>query len=364
MRDTRPWAVNPDATRWTAESTVDVAAAGFHRSIPGYRPTPLVTLPAVAARLGVRGVAVKDESDRFGLPAFKVLGASWAANRAISAYLRLQAARTFAELVDRARGSGLTLVTATDGNHGRALARIARLLGLTARIHVPDGLAAATIAAIEGEGAAVARTGPLYDDAVRDAAASTAGRSKELLVQDTAWPGYEQVPAWIVQGYATLFAEIDTQHPDPADLVAVPTGVGSLLQAAIEHYRASDRARRPALLAVEPTSAACVTASLRTGAPVTVDTSAATAMVGLNCGTVSSLAWPAIRGGLDAGVGVTDDEALQALDRLHRSGVPAGPCGAAALAGVEAAATISELATLLRPDTNVVLISTDSAGHR
>lgn len=354
----RPWAVNPGAARWTAPRRADGAAAGFHRSMPGYRPTPLVDLPALATRLGVRSVAVKDESDRFGLPAFKALGASWAANRAVSARLGHPPARTFAELSDRAHGSGLTLVTATDGNHGRALARIARLLGLSARIYIPDGLTAATVAVIEGEGAAVVRTGLGYDGAVRAAAASTNERPTDLLVQDTAWPGYEEVPAWIVQGYATLFGEIDPQEPD---LVVVPTGVGSLLQAAIEHYRAPERTRRPALLAVEPTTAACVTRSLRAGTPVTVDTSTPTIMAGLNCGTVSSLAWPAVQAGLDGGVGVTDDETRHAVGLLHEAGVMAGPCGAAALAAVTVAATIPELAALAHPNADLVLISTESA---
>jgi diaminopropionate ammonia-lyase len=353
-------ASNPGAARWTASAPGDPAVAAFHRSIPGYRPTPLVDLPALAAVLGVRSVAVKDESDRFGLPAFKALGVSWAVNRAVSAHLRRPAARTFAELVDTAQGSGLTLVTATDGNHGRALARFARLLGAQARVHVPAGLDDDVLAAVAGEGATVVDTGAVYDDAVRDAAASTADRPGELLVQDTAWPGYEEVPGWIVQGYSTLFAETDAQHPGRPGLVVVPTGVGSLLQAAIEHHRAPGRDHRPAVLAVEPATAACVTRSLRAGEPVTVDTSAPTVMAGLNCGTVSSTAWPAVRGGLDAGVGITDGEALAALADLHAAGVAAGPCGAAALAGARAAAAVPELAALLGPDVDVLLVSTEA----
>jgi diaminopropionate ammonia-lyase len=357
---TRPWAVRPGAGRWTAPGADDPAVALFHRSVPGYHPTPLVALPALAARFGVAGLSVKDESDRFGLPAFKALGVSWAVNRAISARGGHPPAPTFAELADRARGSGLILVTATDGNHGRALARFARLLGQAARVHVPAGLGDEVLAAIAGEGATVVRTGLGYDDAVRHAAASTAGRAADLLVQDTAWPGYEEVPAWIVQGYRTLFGEIDAQHPGHPDLVVVPTGVGSLLQAAIEHHRTPGRAHRPALLAVEPVTAACVTRSLRAGEPVTVDTATPTAMAGLNCGTVSSTAWPAIRAGLDAGIGVTDAEAHAAMDRLHRAGIAAGPCGAAALAGVEAAHRLPGLAALAGPDADVVLVCTEA----
>ena len=357
---TRPWALNGGAVRWTAAAAGEPGVAAFHRSIPGYRPTPLVELPALAAALGARSVAVKDESDRFGLPAFKALGVSWAVSRAMSAHLGHPPARTFAELVDRVRGSGLTLVTATDGNHGRALARFARLLGAAARVHVPAGLDDAVLGAIAGEGATVVETGGVYDDAVRDAAASTEGRPADLLVQDSAWPGYEQVPGWIVQGYSTLFAEVDEQCRVPPGLVVVPTGVGSLLQAAVAHYRTLGREHRPAVLAVEPTTAACVTRSLRAGAPVTVDTSAPTVMAGLNCGTVSFTAWPVIRGGLDAGVGVTDDEARTAVADLRAAGVASGPCGAAALAGVRAAAGVAELAPLLGPDVGVLLVSTEA----
>jgi diaminopropionate ammonia-lyase len=343
-----------------ATTVADPAVAAFHRSIPGYHPTPLVPLPVLATELGVRSVAVKDESDRFGLPAFKALGASWAVNRSMSAHSGRPPARTFAELADSAQGSGFTSVTATDGNHGRALARFARLLGAAARVHVPAGLDDGVLAAIAGEGAVVVDTGAVYDDAVRDAAASIADRPGDLLVQDTAWPGYQEVPSWIVHGYSTLFVEVDEQSRVRPGLVVVPTGVGSLLQAAITHHRAPGRDRRPAVLAVEPVTAACVTRSLRTGAPVTVDTAAPTVMAGLNCGTVSSTAWPVVRDGLDAAVGVTDEEVRTAMIDLHAAGVAAGPCGAAALAGARAAATVEGLAPLLRPDVDVLLVSTEA----
>ncbi|WP_053226319.1 pyridoxal-phosphate dependent enzyme [Solirubrobacter soli] len=327
----RPFATNAAAREWIAPARAGDALA-FHRSIPGYAATPLAEVRP--------GVWVKDESDRFGLPAFKVLGASWAANVAIGSQLGLTPAPTFAELASRE--TDVTLVTATDGNHGRALAWVARQLGLNARIYVAGGLPDSTIQAIRDEGADVVETGAIYDDAVRMAAASG-----DLLIQDTAWDGYEAIPRAIVTGYSTLFAEIDERLTQ--DLVVVPTGVGSLLQAALEHYRSAD-GPRPAVLAVEPVTAACVTASLAAGAPVSVDTSAPTIMAGLNCGTVSSIAWPAVRDGLDAAIGVTDDETRAAMRELHATGLAAGPCGAAALAGFDAAGL--EAAT-------VVLVSTE-----
>ncbi|MFF0269823.1 pyridoxal-phosphate dependent enzyme [Kribbella sp. NPDC004536] len=298
----------------------------FHRSMPGYAPTPLIE---------AGGFRVKDESNRFGLPAFKVLGASWAVNQALGP------ARTFAELATGV--AAVTLVTATDGNHGRALAYLANKLGVAARIYVPAGLPASTLQAIRDEGATVIDTGRPYDDTVQLAARSIDG--DDVLIQDTAWPGYEEVPRWIVAGYDTLFSEIDEQLPGVPELVVVPTGVGSLLQAALEHYRG-----RAKVLAVEPTTAACVGASLKAGEPVSVDTSAPTIMAGLNCGTVSSIAWPIIRDHLDAAVAVTDEQARAAMEFLHAHGVPAGPCGAAALAG-------ARLATI--PASSVVLISTE-----
>ena len=329
----RPWATNPQARDWTSSRGTH-APIDFHRSIPGYAATPLTQLDA--------GLWAKDESNRFGLPAFKVLGASWAINCAISAQLGMAPAQTFSALVERSRGLSTTLVTATDGNHGRAVAWMARHLGLPARIYVAGGVPHSTVQAIRDEGAEVIDTGRVYDDAVRLAAGSG-----DLLVQDTAWEGYEDVPGWIVDGYSTLFAEIDDRLD--ADLVVVPTGVGSLLQAALERYRGEGR--RPAVLAVEPVSAACVTTSLAAGRRVSVDTSAPTIMAGLNCGTVSLLAWPAIRSGLDAAVAVTDEEVRTAMRDMHAAGVPAGPCGAAALAGYRAAP--------LDATTGVVLVSTE-----
>jgi diaminopropionate ammonia-lyase len=334
------WFAHPGARGWPGPPT-PTAVRGFHRELPGYAPTPLRELPALAGELGAGRVLVKDETDRLGLPAFKVLGASWAVHRALRS-------------VDRPQ----RLVTATDGNHGRAVARTARLLGLAAHVVVPDGVHPVAVAAIAGEGAAVTGVPGDYDEAVRRAA-DLAGEPGSLLVQDTAWPGYAEIPGWIVEGYSTLFDEVDEQLPGPADLVVVPVGVGSLAQAAVTHARA--RPGGPAVLAVEPDTAACVLASLRAGRPVTVPTGD-TAMAGLNCGTPSDLAWPILRAGLDAAVAVTDRAAETAAADLAALGVPAGPCGAAALAAARAAlgdpARRADLA--LPPSPTVVLLCTES----
>jgi diaminopropionate ammonia-lyase len=335
------WFANPTARRWSCPAP-SAAARPFHAGLPGYAPTPLVELPAVAAELGVGRVLVKDESDRLGLPAFKVLGASWAVHRALA----------------RATDRPAELVTATDGNHGRAVARTARLLGLGAHVLVPDGVHPAAVAAIEDEGARVTVLADDYDAAVR-AAAARAREPGALLVQDTAWPGYTEVPGWIVEGYATLFAELDEQLSGPAGLVVVPAGVGSLAQAAVAHQRS--RPGGAAVLAVEPDAAACVQAGLVAGRPVPVPVGR-TVMTGLSCGTVSALAWPVLRDGLDAAVTVTDDEAAAATRDLADLGISAGPSGAAALAGARAAlAADPRRRAALRVDgaSTVVLLNTE-----
>ncbi|HEU5417055.1 MAG TPA: pyridoxal-phosphate dependent enzyme, partial [Streptosporangiaceae bacterium] len=189
------WTGEPEARAWRGPA-LTACPLTYHRSLPGYRPTALTELPALAAELGAGRVLVKDESARLGLPAFKILGASWAIERA---------------LAGRA-GPPATLVAATDGNHGRAVARVAAQRGLAARIMIPDGVHPAAVAAIAAEGAEVIRVGGCYDDAVRQAAldaglsgpdgtlpaaASSDPGVPALLIQDMAWPGYNEIPAWI-----------------------------------------------------------------------------------------------------------------------------------------------------------------------
>ncbi len=318
------WIARSGARDWRAPAAIG-APIDFHRSLPGYQPTPLTETPRLAAGLEVGRVFVKDESSRLGLPAFKILGASWAIERAL------------ADNSDAVR----TLVAATDGNHGRAVARVAVQRGLGARIFIPDGVHESAVAAIAAEGAEIVRAGGSYDEAV-ELAVAAATADDALLIQDMGWPGYTEIPAWIVEGYLTMFAEIDGQlaaaGAAPADLVVVPIGVGSLAQAAVTYYRHPGITRPPALLSAEPGGAACGLRSLQAGQMVTVPTSV-TIMAGLNCGTLSEAAWPYLSGGLDAAVAVTDQQDAAAARDLAASGGPAGPGGAAALAGARVALT-------------------------
>lgn len=330
--------IRPDARSWTAPERAE-SARGFHAGLDGYEPTPLVELPDLARELGVGRVFLKDESDRLGLPAFKILGASWAIARVLAGRFGVPLdGVSIAALREACAASGpITLVTATDGNHGRAVAHMARELGVAARVYIPRGLTDSARGAILAEGAELVEFDLEYDDVVAVAAASAEGRVDECVIQDTAWEGYTEVPGWIVDGYATLFAEIDEQLTSVGaggvDLVAVPVGVGSLAHAAVDYYRGTS-VSRPVVLSVEPVTAACVLASLARAEPVSVDTSAPTIMKGLNCGTPSATAWPSLSGGLDAAVAVTDADAHRAVVDLSSLGVSSGPCGAATLAGV------------------------------
>ncbi len=336
------WYHSDDARCWTGPA-LTTGALEFHRSLPDYALTPLVDLPVLAAELGVGRVLVKDESARLGLPAFKVLGASWACRQVLR------------------RHPGVLLVTATDGNHGRAVARTAAQLGVGATVFVPAVMLPDTVERILAEGAEVVRVDGDYDEAVHRAA-SYADQPGRALVQDTAWAGYTEVPRWIVEGYRTLLHEVDDELAAAgaaADLVAVPVGVGSLAEAVVGHYRQPD-GPRPRVLSVEPDTAACVLESLAGGHRTRVPTGD-TVMAGLNCGTVSEAAWPVLCAGLDAAVAVSDGDALRAVDDLGVLGVSSGPCGAAALAGVRAALTEPDRRTALGigPEAVLVLLSTE-----
>lgn len=331
----------------------------LHRRLPGYAPTPLLDAPALAAEWGVGRVLLKSETDRLGLPSFKVLGASWAVWTTLLERADLPVGTPFSfDLLPRLRGSGVArLVTATDGNHGRAVARVARLFGLPARVVVPEGAQQVRIDAIAAEGADVVVADGDYDRAVALAAGIADGEDGTLLVQDTWCPGHESVPERIVQGYSTLFHEVDDASAEDVDLLLVPAGVGSLAAAAVAHV--GPRATR--VVAVEPVDAACLQASLAAGQIVTTAGPPGTAMAGLDCATPSALAWPAVSSRLDAAVAVTDDEACAAMRRLHAVGVDVGATGAAGVAGAAAVCADAAARAALRIDlrSRVVVLLTE-----
>ena len=234
--------INPNAREVEDDALPDRAPLRFHRRLPGYEKTPLVDAPRLADALGVGKVFVKDESSRLGLPAFKILGASWAAYRALEDRLGDEGFGNW-ETIDDLKDSleplrPLSLVAATDGNHGRAVARVARLLGLGARIFVPGDMAPARREAIAGEGAEVVIVDGTYDDAVERSA-----EAGGLLISDSSWPGYERVPWWVIEGYSTMLWEIEDQlerrEEQGPDLVVMQVGVGAFAAAVARHFRSS-----------------------------------------------------------------------------------------------------------------------------
>jgi diaminopropionate ammonia-lyase len=311
-------------------------ARPFHAALPGYRPTPVHELEAVAKGLGLAAVTVKDESDRFGLPAFKVLGASWAVERAL-----------------REHPAAGTLIAASAGNHGRAVARVASWRGLRCRVFLPARSSERRRSAIAGEGAAITVVDGDYEEAVEQARAAAAEPGC-LEIADVGASG----PAhWVIDGYQTLFAEAASQGSH--DLILVPVGVGSLAAAAARHA-ASAHAR---VIGVEPATAACLTASLAAGRPTRIQTPG-TAMAGLDCAEVSPAAWPSLRDGIQGTITVTDAEAADAMRELASAGLAIGECGAAPLAALRALAGDSvgdELrrAVALDSRSRVLLIATE-----
>ena len=345
--------------------TAEVLA--FHRRLPGYEPTPLLSVPALAERLGVASLLVKAESSRFGLPAFKMLGASWAVYKALRERLGADPEpwHDVDELAERLSPlRPFTLVAATDGNHGRAVARMARLVGPGARIFVPSGTTDARIAGIAGEGAEVIVVPGNYDAAVARSAEEEGPRS--AVISDTSWPGYREVPRWVTEGYSTMFAEIDSSLAAAGrrqpDAVVVPIGVGALAAAAVQH--AQRHGSRGTLVGVEPTDAACATASALAGELVTLRGEQHSIMAGLNCGTPSPVAWPLVSRGMTGFLTIGDEWARRAVRELAAVGVEAGETGAAALGGLDALRDrggAEALERVFAPTADVLVLVTEGA---
>ena len=330
----------------------------FHRSLPGYSATPLVSSPDLATRLGVAQVWVKDESQRLGMPSFKILGASWATFRALCS--RIGANHVEVGGLDGLRAlleplPQLTLVAATDGNHGRAVARMAQLLGLEAHILVPRDMVAARIAGIEQEGAKVTVVPGTYDAAVAESARLE--DESHVVISDTSWDGYEQVPGWVIDGYATIAQEVSQQLAEigatQPTVIAAQMGVGAFAASIVRGF-AIDGAR---VIGVEPTKSACVMASIEAGEMRQIDDDLDSIMAGLNCGTPSVIAWPDLISGLRYLIAIDDSDAECAMRELAKVGVVSGESGAAGLAGLLAFG----FEVGLTKDDRVLVVSTEGA---
>lgn len=345
----------------------------FFSARPELRPTPLRRLPALAARLGLSGVMAKDETERFGLNAFKGAGARFAIETLL------------------ARGTlqpGAVIACASEGNHGRAVAHAARRAGCRARVYMAASVAPARVEAIRGEGAEVTLVDGSYDDAVR-AVAHDAEAAGWTIVSDTSWPGYTEIPRLIMLGYTRLMDEDWAEASDalrPPDAIFVPGGVGGLLAAVAcwtdwrygsppqpyrphPPYQPHQPLTKPLVVCVEPLSAACLQESARRGEPTPVAGPFDTVMGGLRCGEMSAAVFPAIRSLVDAFVAIEDRYAFEAMRRLARpeAGDPVircGASGAAALGGLLAALTHADLAAVrerlgLGPGSHVLALVTE-----
>ncbi|RAX20757.1 MULTISPECIES: diaminopropionate ammonia-lyase [unclassified Actinomyces] len=326
-------------------------ARAWCRSFPEYRQTPLANLDDLASHLGVASLKVKDESERFGLNAFKVLGGSYAMGRVLAQRL----GRELSDLPypvltsDETREAlgTLTFVTATDGNHGRGVAWTANRLGLQSVVYMPRGSARERLKNIQALGANARITDLSYDDAVRFAAAQ-AEEHGWVLVQDTSWPGYEEIPSWIMEGYTTMGAELLEQLNG-----AIPThvflqaGVGSMAGAMAaflaNHYGES----RPMVLIVEPEGADCIyrTAAADDGTLHAVK-DPHTIMAGLSCGEPCGIAWKILHQYADAFLTIPDEVAATGMRIL---GNPLGS-DRRIISGESGAATLGTVAELLRRD--------------
>ena len=289
--------------------SVDKARA-FHRSFPQYSVTPLARLDGMAARLGLGSVCVKDESWRFGLNAFKVLGGSFAMGR----YIAQQMGRDVSELSydyltseDFRRDFGqATFFTATDGNHGRGVAWAANKLGQKSVVHMPKGSAQSRFDNIAREGAQVTIEEVNYDDCVRMAAAEAAQTEHGVVVQDTAWEGYEEIPAWIMQGYGTMAGEaaeqLRQQEIGRPTHVFVQAGVGSLAGAVVGYFTNLYPNDPPKFIILEAQIAGCLYqgAAAGDGGLRIVGGDLQTIMAGLACGEPNTISWDILRNHVSA----------------------------------------------------------------
>ena len=291
----------------------------FHQSFPQYDPTPLVTLTNLARNLKVANIWIKDESYRFGLNAFKVLGASYAIACVIGGKLGIPednlSFHMFNSAPIREKLTGTTFVTATDGNHGRAVAWAAQKLGVNAVVYMPQGSSRARFEAIKQYGAQTEIIKGNYDDAVHWAA-QQAQKNDWILVQDTAWEGYEEIPTKIIQGYLTLLHEALEQLGGKIPThVFVQCGVGSLASAVQAYLVELFGMRRPKFIVVEPERASCFyeSMSINDGNLHKISGDLNTIMAGLACGEPGLLGWKILYSYADVFVTCSDSVAIKGM---------------------------------------------------
>jgi diaminopropionate ammonia-lyase len=359
-----------DAETLGVRAAAEVERYLSHRD--DHAPTPLHTLPALAAELGVGAIHVKDEGFRLGLGSFKALGGSYAVIRLVleEAGRRLGRPVDFGELHApevRAVAADMTVACATDGNHGRSVAQGAQLVGARAVIFVHAGVSPERVAAIARFGADMVRVEGTYDDSVAEAA-RVAAEEGWIVVSDTSWPDYERIPGLVMQGYTVMVREALRQLPEAPTHVFVQAGVGGVAAAVAGHLALVLSDRRPAFIVVEPARAACLYETARAGHPVKIDHGEPTVMAMLECYEPSLVAWRILSRLADAFMTVDEEDAVAVMNRLARPAggdpaIVAGESGGAGLAGLLRAATSPDIRAALRLNgaSRAFVINTESA---
>ena len=351
----------------------------FHESFPMYAPTPLAQLPETAEKLGLGAIYVKDESYRFGLNAFKVLGGSYAMGNILARKLGRTLEETGYSVLTapetRAALGEITFITATDGNHGRGVAWTANTLGQRSVVHMPAGSAAERLHNIRAAGAEADIIRGNYDDAVR-LSRKEAAENGWIIVQDTSWPGYEEIPGWIMQGYCTMGLEAYEQLPQKPTHIFLQAGVGSMAAAIAALFCSIYGKDRPKIIIAEPNAADCFfrTAQADDGTTHIVTGRMNTIMAGLACGEPCLLAWEILRSCADHFIAFPDWAAAKGMRILGNpmgkdDRVISGESGASAFGCMAAILTEPALAGLkeelgLDENARVLFFSTEGDTDR
>lgn len=358
---------------WASYNPQLSAQARRHlRLWPEYRPTRLINLDRLASTLGVDRVVAKFEGDRTELASFKALGGAYAVGVVLARELERQGVAPRITVSDleqglyRTQAAEVTVVCASDGNHGRSVAWGARRFGCRAQIYLPEAVSPFRGDAIEKLGACVSRVDGNYDDAVRKAA-NDAALYGWIVVSDTATPDYLDVPAIVTAGYSLMLEEaMDQLGADaPPTHVIVQVGCGGLAAVVAGYLLERFGAGRPQIVTVEPLTAACLMESLTTGRPSVIEGEHQTRMGGLACGELSFTSWPILQRSVDVALAMNDDFAVEAVRRLHGgdlgAAIDCGESGAAGTGVLLAAALDPELRSALdlQPDSRVLLFITE-----
>ena len=330
-------------------------ALEFHKTLSEYKPTPLIELPNLSKKLGVKNIYVKDESKRFKLNAFKGLGASYAISQSLIKNPEIK-----------------TFCTATDGNHGRAVAWAAKINGRKAIIYVPKETTLKRIQAIEKYGAKVIQINGHYDQACEEAKKISFSK-KWCLIQDKAWEEYIEIPALILSGYLTLFKEMEDSIHDPLkpkiDIVFLQAGVGSMAAAGIYYYLNRYGKNKPKIVIIQPEEADGILCSFKENKISSSKGSLKTIMAGLNCETPSLGAWDLLKKGTNYVLRISDDYSKKAMRELYYpqgsdNRIISGESGAAGLGGLIAILKESKIKSIkedlrINNFTNILFINSE-----